>query len=166
VSIFSFSNYDVLNLLVSKGINDRNPSFKDVYELDLKTTNRRLILQNDRYGEFYFDEDLQLRLLKKEGDQGDVSYHIFDSSVNLTNHQPSAEYPLYREADFDNAEFVTPIGFDSSGKLIFWLDNNNQDDFPSLYAEDFVSRKQSLIFRGNVSNPIIKVFVHPLTKNP
>jgi Tol biopolymer transport system component len=57
-------------------LNDRNPSYHDVYSHDFATGENKLLLQNDEYVGFVCDKDLNLRLAQKQNPEtGEVSIY-------------------------------------------------------------------------------------------
>lgn len=56
------------------GLNDRNPSFHDVYRLNLLTGERDLLLQNDEFSGFVIDDQFEIRFAHRYNPDGSYLY--------------------------------------------------------------------------------------------
>ncbi len=104
------------------GLNQRNPRYHDLYELDLNSGALRLILQNDSYAKFLFSDDLKLILKVKIQKDG---------SWTLLNAQDEPLSELTAEEAFQ----TELLAYDSQEEGIYLLDARNSD-FSRLIIKD------------------------------
>ena len=117
------------------GINDRDPRWHDVYLLNIKTGERKLILNGDGFVIFQSDDDLQLRLVGRPNVVGGVDYFHFKSGV-------VADRSFLSTSLEDSG--TSPIGFTSDGRTLYWIDSSDRDT-AALFAEDTVTGQRNLI---------------------
>ena len=117
------------------GVNNRDPRWHDVHSLDLATGKLTLVLQNDGFGSFLADDQLNVRFaVKPRADGGSEIYKVENGKVAPT----PAETIAYE----DNA--TTPAGFTRDGKTLYWLDNRGRDK-TALVAQDLASGQRTVI---------------------
>ena len=118
------------------GVNNRDPKWHDVHSLDLATGKLTLVFQNDGYGNFLSDKNLNLRMATKSRADGGTDYHtITDNKVAAT---PSVTVML------DDAQTTMPLGFTSDGKTMYWADSRGRDT-AALVEQDIASGKSRVI---------------------
>jgi dipeptidyl aminopeptidase/acylaminoacyl peptidase len=117
------------------GVNNRDPRFHDVHELNLKTGALRLVMQNEGFAGFTADENLELRIAAKPRADGGVDYHrVVGGKVEPT--------PFETVGPEDTS--TTPIGFTRDGKTLYWTDNRGRDT-TALFAQDLATGRKTLI---------------------
>jgi dipeptidyl aminopeptidase/acylaminoacyl peptidase len=118
------------------GINNRDARWHDVYSLDLASGQLSLVLQNDGYGGFVSDEDLNLRLAEKSRDDGGSNYHrIMGGKV-----EPQ---PLV-EIGFEDSQTTGPLGFTADGKTLYWSESRGRDT-SVLIAQEVTTGNTSIV---------------------
>ena len=119
------------------GINNRDPRWHDLYNLDLASGKLTLVLQNDGgYAGYLADEQLVPRLAAKTtADGGQAFYRIVNGKVEAT---PFATIGL------DDSLTTTPAGFTTDGKTLYWLDSRGRDT-AALVAQDVATGKETVV---------------------
>jgi dipeptidyl aminopeptidase/acylaminoacyl peptidase len=118
------------------GLNNRDPKWHDVYSLDLASGKLTLVLQNDGYGGFTADEDLNLRLASKPRDDGGTDYfRVTDAKVETT---------AATTVGMDDALLTQPLGFTTDGKTLYWADSRSGDT-SVIEAYDTTSGKMTVV---------------------
>jgi dipeptidyl aminopeptidase/acylaminoacyl peptidase len=118
------------------GLNNRDPRWHDVYNLDLKTGKLTLVMQNDGYAGFGVDGSLTIRSASKPTPDGGVQiYKVVDNKVAA---QPS------ETISFEDSDGTAPLSYTYDGKTRYWLDNRGRDK-AALEAEDVASGKRTII---------------------
>jgi len=140
-------------------LNNRDPKFHDIYDLDVRTGAKKLMFKNDRFSAFIFDNDLNLRLLKLEGDDASDLYYKYDpkKATDLSS------LPLYRRVKFEDRDVTYPVAFNENFTQLYWLDNLETEDFGSLYSVDFETQKRTLIRKSTRQEPIVHITLHPVS---
>ncbi len=131
------------------GINNRDARLHDVYSLDLASGKLTLVLQNDGYGSFLADGQLQLRLaMKSRPDGGSNYFRVVDNKVEAA--------PLV-EVGFADSQTTAPQGFTADGKTLYWSDARGRDT-AALLAQDVASGQFSVVAqdtRADIGTPLL-----------
>lgn len=99
------------------GINDRDPRWHDVYEVNLTSGERSLLSLGTDFGQIFVDNNLQVRLALKPQQNGD--YWVMKRHKNEW-------VPLF-EIPFEDTQTTQILGFDKENKGIYLLDSRNRD---------------------------------------
>ena len=117
------------------GVNNRDPRWHDVHSLDLGTGRLTLVMQNDGFGGFLADDQLNVRLASRpRADGGDDWFKVVNNKAEAT---PTVSYGL------DDSLTTTPLGFTTDGKTAYWMDSRNRDT-SAIMAQD-ASGKMTLV---------------------
>ncbi|MFG6413175.1 S9 family peptidase [Roseateles sp. DC23W] len=117
------------------GINNRDPRWHDVHQLNLKTGELKLVMKGDGFAGFETDDDLQVRLGARPNAAGGTDYfQVKDGAV--------ADKPFLSTSLEDNA--TGPIGYTADGKTLYWRDSRDRDT-TAVFAEDTATGKRTLI---------------------
>lgn len=118
------------------GVNNRDPRWHDVYELNLNSGQLTKVLQNDGYAGFVADDALKLRLAAKARDDGGSDYFTVDGTTIGTT--PVAQVGL------EDSLTTSPLGFTTDGKTLYWTDSRGRDT-AALVAQDVASGKTTIV---------------------
>ena len=134
------------------GINDRDPRWHDVYLLNIKSGERKLLLKGDGFAGFDSDDQLQVRLAARPNAAGGVDYfHVKNNVV--------ADKTFLSTSLEDSS--TGPLGFTSDGKTLYWMDSRDRDT-TALFADDTATGQRQLIgqdSRADLGNTLR----HPVT---
>ncbi len=133
------------------GVNNRDPRWHDIQELNLSTGKLTPVFQNDGYAGFLSDDQLRLRIaVKPRPDSGVDYYRVVDNKVEAT--------PFTR-VDYEDASSTSPLGFTADGKTLYWGDARGRD-MRALLAQDMATGKFTTIgandradVGGGLTNP-------------
>ncbi|HEX8556309.1 MAG TPA: S9 family peptidase [Sphingomonas sp.] len=133
------------------GVNNRDPRWHDVQELNLVTGALTPVFQNDGYAGFVVDDQLKLRIAVKNRPDSGVDYHrIVDNTV---------EAKPFTSVDYEDASTTSPLGFTVDGKTLYWGDARGRDT-RALLAQDMATGKFTTIgtsdradVGGGLTNP-------------
>lgn len=118
------------------GINDRDPRWHDVYRLDPASGELSLVLENEGYGGFLLDENLDLRLAEKpREDGGEDLFRINDLDIEPTP---------FATIGFEDSANTGPVGFTRDGQTLYWIDSRERDT-AALVAQDLTSGETRVI---------------------
>jgi dipeptidyl aminopeptidase/acylaminoacyl peptidase len=110
------------------GLNDRDPSWHDLYKLRISTGERTLIRQNnDRIASWTFDLNGNLRLAQRVQDSGDQEILRLD---------PDGFTPIYSCNVFESAD---PIQFHKDGQRVYIQTNKGDLDLTTLALLDLAT---------------------------
>jgi dipeptidyl aminopeptidase/acylaminoacyl peptidase len=136
------------------GINDRGDhSLHDLYRVNLATGERKLLEKNPGFETYLVDYDFRVRAAYKPLPDG--SYQWLKKAGKTW--APFAAVPK------EDTLTTQPVGFDSSGKTLYWLDSRGRDT-GALFAQDWKTGKPALLLEdaradvgGVLSNPVTQV---------
>lgn len=118
------------------GLNNRDPRFHDVHSLDLASGKLTLVLQNEGYGSFNADRDLNLRLASRPNAAGGADYfRISDNKVEAT--------PIV-SVGLEDSQTTQPLDYTSDGKTLYWVDARGRDT-AALLAQDVATGQTTVV---------------------
>ncbi|MDP1027221.1 S9 family peptidase [Sphingomonas sp. KR1UV-12] len=109
------------------GVNNRDPRWHDVYELNLGTGALTKVMENDGYAGFVADDQLKLRLAAKARPDGGTDYYRMTGTT--VEAKPVVQFGL------DDSLTTSPLGFTVDGKTLYWMDSRGRDT-AALMAQD------------------------------
>jgi dipeptidyl aminopeptidase/acylaminoacyl peptidase len=121
---------DTIKDRILVGVNNRDPRWHDVHELDLATGKLTPVFQNDGYAGFVTDDQLKLRIAVKTRPDSGVDYHrIVDNTV---------EAKPFTQVDYEDADSTSPLGFTQDDGTLYWTDARGRDT-RALLAQDMAT---------------------------
>lgn len=142
------------------GLNDRQPQLHDIYRVNVKTGEKKLVQENQGYVGFVTDDDFQVRLAvnytgtggstwlePKGAEPGDKGY---------TDWQPMEEFTS------EDAMTSGPAGFDKTGRIMYFEDSRNRNT-AGLFSRNLDTDEVNLIAedpRADVGG----ILTHPTEK--
>ncbi|WP_315762572.1 S9 family peptidase [Sphingomonas sp. Y38-1Y] len=137
------------------GLNDRDPQFFDLYEVDYKTGARTKVFENPGYGDLVTDNQLRVRFASKTTPGGGQAYYRREADGS------------WKEAvAFGNEDAFTtgPRGFDRDGKTMYWTDSRGRDK-AALVAMDVATLKTTPIASSDQAD-VQNLLLDPVTFKP
>jgi len=133
------------------GLNDRNPQFHDVYEVDLRTGERKQVFENEGYAGFVIDDDYNVRL--------GLAMQPDGSTVVSELRPKRSKRPFTLEIPSEDALTTYPDAFDRRGRNLFLVDSRGRDT-GALFSVDLRTGKSKLIAEDPRSD-VAGVMRHP-----
>jgi dipeptidyl aminopeptidase/acylaminoacyl peptidase len=99
------------------GLNDRDKKYHDLYRVDIKTGQRKLVLKNEQYAAIVADNGYKARLGMKNLPDGGLDF------MDLTAKEPRSFIKL----GSDDTITSEPIGFDDSDQTLYFMDSRGRD---------------------------------------
>jgi dipeptidyl aminopeptidase/acylaminoacyl peptidase len=135
VRLIGSSNRHKDRILV--GINNRDPKWHDVYDLNLKTGKLALVQKNvGGYAGFVADNDLALRIASKSRDDGGSDYY------RITNGR--IETKPFATVTLEDSLTSGPAGFTADNKTLYWIDSRGRNT-AALIAQDVATGETKVI---------------------
>ena len=131
-------------------INDRDETLHDPYLVELNSGERTLLEQNPGFAYWIYDDDYTIRFGGAYTESGSVVLH---------QKTASGEWNEFLEIDHEDALTTQPLGFDSTGDILYMLDSRDRNT-AGLFALDTKVADRHLIYenpRADVDN----VLLHP-----
>lgn len=132
------------------GLNDRNPQFFDLYEVNYKTGASKLVMENPGYGGWVTDNQLKPRFAFQQVPGGGSKYFRLGSDGKW------AEVLTVANEDF----FTTsPIGFNRDGTALYWVDSRGRDKAalvkmdPETLKSEVIAASDKADIQGLLTDP-------------
>ncbi|WP_438023648.1 S9 family peptidase [Sorangium sp. So ce233] len=134
------------------GMNDRDKKHHDLYRVDIRTGERKLVRQNDGFAGFVADNDFKARLAMRMTPDG--GHELLD----VTGKEPK---PFVA---FGPEDAVTSgvLGFDATGKTLYFRDSRGRDT-SALVTLDPRTAKPTVLAEDAKAD-VSGVIVHPKTE--
>jgi len=117
------------------GINNRDPRWHDVYELDVNTGELTLVFENtENFGGFSFDNDLNMRFGQKSTSAGGSQY--FKKSGD--------SWELFLDVPPEDLYTTGLAGFSKDNKTLYLQESKGRDT-SALYAMDLATGERTLV---------------------
>lgn len=118
------------------GVNNRDPRWHDVYDLNLTTGQLTKVMQNDGYAGFLADDQLKLRVAVKPRADGGVEYfRVTGTTVETTP---------FTTVGFEDTSNTEPLGFTTDGRTLYWADARGRDR-AVIVAQDVASGRTTVV---------------------
>ncbi len=135
------------------GLNNRNPSFHDIYLLDILTGEMNMIQQNDRFLGFQTDDDYNVRYALQMTPDGGNEIFVPDESGG---------WKSFDKIPMEDMMTTFPITFDKTGNILYLIDSRGRNT-AALVAQDLKTNEKKVIFedaRADLSD----IMIHPTEK--
>ena len=124
------------------GLNGRDPKRFDLYRINLRTGERKLVLQNESYDQFLCDDELRPRVARRQtAGQG---YELF--RLNATG-----QWELLDQFTYEEARVSQPAGLDKAGRTLYLIDNRRTDT-GALRAIDLATGKARTLLADSLAD--------------
>jgi dipeptidyl aminopeptidase/acylaminoacyl peptidase len=127
----SINNPDLMMI----GLNDRDPAWHDLYQLEISTGKRTLIYENnDRIVGYDFDWDDHMRLLYRMDDKGNTTILRINNDKSLS--------PIY---ETNVSEQAGVSGWNEDNSKMYLITNKGDLDLLTLYLMDPITGAKTLV---------------------
>jgi dipeptidyl aminopeptidase/acylaminoacyl peptidase len=140
------------------GLNERDKKVHDIFRIDLKTGEKKLVLQNDfGYANFISDDDFKVRIAIRQTPDGGQVYVDPTAKEKEKGKGPEP----FLTIPFEDADTTSPLSFDATGKTLYWLDSRGRDT-AALFEMDF-AKKTSKLLVEDAKADVQRLITHPKT---
>ncbi len=101
-------------------VNERNPQFHDDFEVDIATGKKKLLVKNDEFVGFMFDDDLQVKLAMKMSPDGGFL-------VKKASRAKPGAWDDFITIPQEDSLTTQPLGFDKFGRYVYLWDSRGRD---------------------------------------
>jgi len=137
------------------GLNNRDPSFHDVYRVNIRTGELTLIQKNDGFAGFQFDDDFVVRLAAKQNEDGSTT--LQKAAAPAAGPEGVSKWEDFQKIGMEDALSTNPIGFSKDGKTVYMTDSRGRNT-AALVGIDLATGKSKLISedaRADVDGAVI-----------
>ncbi|KAL3100240.1 hypothetical protein niasHT_026157 [Heterodera trifolii] len=144
------------------GLNDENPAFHNVYELDLINNQMRMVFHNERFpAKIVVDNELKIRMVVQEAMDGSLIFYKLSDIANpsrLTSEPHN--WVEYLRVPPDDRALTLPISFTADNRRIYWQWGADTD-LGQLVVHDFGRPERNEILYTAQKAQIGGVIFHP-----
>lgn len=152
--VLSLTSRDPLAVLIA--MNSRDPAWRDVYSINIRSGEPALVYRNERgFGAFWADQDNRLRL---------ASRHVRGGELELWAQDALGGWKRFLTLPAEDARLFAPIGFDAEGKALFMLDSVGRER-AALIRLDTQSGEKSVLGEHQGAD-VTDVWISPVTHQP
>jgi dipeptidyl aminopeptidase/acylaminoacyl peptidase len=131
-------------------LNDRNPQAHDLYEIDLLTAKRTLLVENtESFGGYTADNDLRVRFASKKLPDGSMQLLVPDGK----------RWKPFETIPFEDAETTDLVGFEPGNKRVYVNESRGRDTV-ALVSLDLATRQQKVLAEDPRADAV-GTLVHP-----
>ncbi|HWO18266.1 MAG TPA: S9 family peptidase [Kofleriaceae bacterium] len=135
-------------------LNDRNPQAHDLYEIDLLTGKRTLLVENnDSFGDYTTDNDMKVRFASKKLPDGSTQILVPDGK----------QWKPFETIPFEDAETTHIVGFEPGNKRVYVNESRGRDT-AALVSLDLGTKKQQVLAEDPKADAV-GFLVHPTRYN-
>jgi dipeptidyl aminopeptidase/acylaminoacyl peptidase len=131
------------------GLNNRDPQYHDLYDVNLMTGKLTLVMENKEWAGFIADDQLTPRLALKETEAGENQFY------SLAKGQAPK---LYKTIPPTDTLTTNVLGYTNDGKTLYSVDSIGRDT-AALVATDVATDKSAIIgesAKADIANAIIE----------
>ena len=100
------------------GLNDRDPQLHDLYQVDIRSGERSLILENPGFLEITTDDDFRARFASRPTEDG---------GADVLRRTGDGGWESFARIEMEDALTTALAGFDSTGDVLYMLDSRGRD---------------------------------------
>jgi dipeptidyl aminopeptidase/acylaminoacyl peptidase len=134
-------------------LNDRNPRYHDVYRVNVRSGDRKLLQKNDEFLAFLTDDDYRVRFAVKFGPKG---------GQLIYQPEGAGKWKEFLSIPSEDSLTTSFIGFDATGRVAYLIDSRRRNT-AALASLDLKTGEEKLIAQGDKAD-VGGVLMHP-TRN-
>lgn len=116
-------------------LNERDPKYHDLYRFDMVTGQRKLLLKNERYVSFVYDDSLNVRYALEPRP---------DSGFEILAADGKGGFKPFQTILAEDSLTTYVAGFETAGRILYLSESRNRDT-SALVAFDTQTQKQQLL---------------------
>ncbi|HYJ30653.1 MAG TPA: S9 family peptidase [Allosphingosinicella sp.] len=137
------------------GLNERNPQFFDLYEINYRTGERRLVQENPGYGGWIVDNQLRPRFATQQ---------VAGGATKVFRKTDAGTWTEAFEIPTEDLQTTNAIGFNRADNALYWVDSRGRNT-AALMRMDPVTGQSTLV-AANERADISNVLMDPRTQEP
>jgi len=133
------------------GLNDRDPRYHDVYRLDIRTGERKLVEENKQeFMGYVTDEDYRIRFAMRSSEDG--GREIFEADGK-------GDWKPFMKVSLEDEMTTSIFGFDKTGDIAYLADSRGRDT-SALKQLDLKTGKEKMIAENDKAD-VGGILAHP-----
>ncbi|MBN1154252.1 S9 family peptidase [candidate division KSB1 bacterium] len=135
------------------GLNNRNPQYHDIYQLNILTGEMELIQQNDRFIGFQTDDNYKVRYALEMTPDGGSEIFVPDDDGG---------WKSFDVIPMEDVLTTAPITFDKTGDVLYMIDSRDRNT-AALISVNLKTGEKVLIFQDPRAD-LSDIMIHPIEK--
>ena len=135
------------------GLNKRNPSYNDIYRLNILTGDMKMIQQNDRFLGFQTDDDYNIRYALEMTPDGGNEMFVPDKKGG---------WKSFDKIPMEDLLTTSPITFDKTGNILYLIDSRGRNT-AALVAQDLKTNEKKVIYENPLAD-LSDIMIQPVSK--
>lgn len=135
------------------GLNNRNPQYHDIYQLNILTGEMELIQQNDRFIGFQSDDNYTVRYALEMTPDGGSELFVPDDNGG---------WKSFDVIMMEDVLTTAPITFDKTGDVLYMIDSRGRNT-AALISVNLKTGEKVLIFQDPKAD-LSDIMIHPIEK--
>jgi dipeptidyl aminopeptidase/acylaminoacyl peptidase len=146
------------------GLNDRNPQLHDIYRVNIKTGERKLIQENEGVAAFVTDDDFKVRFaFNYTPEGGQELLEPAKGDAGKPGEKGVSDWESFVKVGPEDAMTTGPAGFNKDGDVLYFLDSRDRDT-GALFAWNLKSDDKKLLAADERAD-VGEIIAHPTEKN-
>ena len=100
------------------GLNDRDPELHDLYRVNIRNGERRLVQRNEGFVEFIIDNDYTVRFAMRL---------TSDGGSEILSPTTKGGWELFAKIEMEDSLTTFPLGFDETDEVLYIMDSRERD---------------------------------------
>jgi dipeptidyl aminopeptidase/acylaminoacyl peptidase len=135
------------------GLNNRNPQFHDIYQLNIITGEMELVQQNDRFLGFQTDDDYNIKYALQMTPDGGNEIYVPDGKGG---------WELFDKIPMEDMMTTWPITFDKTGDILYMIDSRGRNT-AALVSINLKTGDKKVVFQDPRAD-LSDIMIHPTEK--
>ena len=135
------------------GLNDRNPQYHDIYRLNIVSGEKTLVIKNDGFGSFVFDDDYKLRFADRPTPEG---------GFELLEYKEDGTWASYMDVSMEDAFSTSLIDLTPDGQGAYMISSIGRNT--AALVELTLADKSMRVLAEDPKADVTSVMIHPVTK--
>jgi dipeptidyl aminopeptidase/acylaminoacyl peptidase len=144
------------------GLNDRDPSHHDIYRVNIKTGERKLLQENPGVAGYMTDDDFKVRFLLNYTPDGGTIFQKPKDPDAKPGDKGITEWEDFIKVGPLDAMTTSPAGFNKDGTVLYFLDSRDRNT-GALFAIDLKTGDKKLVAENEKAD-VGEALVHPTEK--
>ena len=144
------------------GLNDRDPRHHDLYRLNLRSGERRLVQNNEGFAGFVIDDDYNVRFAMRLTHDGG-SELLKPASQQAGEASGVTDWGPFIKIGFEDSLTTSPLGFDKTGSILYMFDSRSRDT-AALTAVNLETGEERVLAE-NPQADVSGLMIHPTEKH-
>jgi len=142
------------------GLNTRNPQLHDLYRVNIKTGEMKMVIENTGFAGYVTDDDYKVRFAERISPKAEIE--VLKPAGKTDDKGAPTDWAVAETIPMEDAGTTNILGFDATGRTLYLTDSRGRNT-SALFARNLDTGESKLLAedaRADVGGALI----HPKTK--